>query len=140
MNKLDELKNSAEIYAEEIYALESLFEIEQRSQIENQDENDEIAQALQKLCQESPFESASACFYLWLNQTALSLEVFRNENQTCAIIEILRACGGDRVEFVRDTRDGNYIEQDFYSEGATIKQRIYAPNLSAVLDEFLYLS
>jgi len=140
MNKLDELKNSAEIYAEEIYALEKLFEIEQRSQIENQDENDEIAQALQKLCQESPFESASACFYLWLNQTALSLEVFRNENQTCAIIEILRACGGDRVEFVRDTRDGDYIEQDFYSEGATIKQRIYAPNLSAVLDEFLYLS
>ena len=140
MNKLDELKNSAEIYAEEIYALENLFEIEQRSQIENQDDNDGIAQALQKLCQESPFESASNCFYLWLNQTALSLEVFRNENQTCAIIEILRACGGDRVEFVRDTRDGNYIEQDFYSEGATIKQRIYAPNLSAVLDEFLYLS
>ena len=140
MQTFDELKNSAEIYAEEIYALESLFEIEQRSEIENPHENDLIAEALQKLCQESPFESASACFYLWLNQTALSLEVFRNENQTCAIIEILRACGGDRVEFVRDTRDGNYLEMYFYSMGATIKQRIHAENLCAVLDEFLFLS
>lgn len=138
MEQLSELERTSELYAQEIYALESLFEIEQRSQIENPDENDLIAEALQELCQELPFVSASHCFYLWLNQSALSLEIFRNESNTRAIVEILRACGGDRVEFVRDTQDGEYVEMHFYSEGSNVIKRIYVPNVCALIDEMVF--
>ncbi len=139
MKQLSELEITAELYAREIFALESLYEIEQRAQLENPDENDSIGQALKTLCQELPFESATKCFDLWLNNTALSLEVFRNENQSSAIIEILRACGGDRCEFVRDTRDGEQLIMNFSSGSELLTQRIWVRHLCEVLDKS-YLS
>ncbi len=139
MKQLSELEITAELYAREIFALESLFEIEQRSQIENPDENDLIAEALKTLCQELPFKSATESFFLWLNNTALALEVFRNENQSSAIIEILRACGGDRCEFVRDTRDGEQLIMNFSSDGKLLTQRLWVRHLCEVLDRS-YLS
>ena len=139
MTQLDKLKKTSNLYSCEINAIESLFEVERYSadRPRHHEEKKIIEINLRLLSQEN-FESASNSFYLWLNQSALSLEIFRNETNTCAIVEILRACGGDRVEFVRNTRDGDYVEMNFYSEKSNIVERIYAPNVCALIDEMVF--